>query len=133
MTGVLAVVIEEPHFVEVPERFRFSDENPLTLEPYARNKIGDLPPYIEDVITNVVGLSCAEWDALVDKGDVYEIVGPHRWYSLSVFLRSVRARTGREKTPKGRCGDCLGTLAQRDTDGSITGRSDGVVVCWCAV
>lgn len=133
MTGVLAVPVDEPYVVEVPERFRFSDENPLTLEPYAWGRFGDLPPYIEDVITDVVGLSGAEWDRLVDAGEVYSVVGSQRSFSLARFLRSVRARTGREVAAQGFCGDCLGTCAIRDSDASLTGRQDAVVLCGCAV
>ncbi len=131
MTGVLASVVEEPYIVEVPERFRFSDENPLTLVPYSKGRFGDLPPYVEDVITDVVGLSGAEWDALVDAGEVYSVVGPHRSYSLSTFLQSVRKR-GTRGGPKHLCGDCWGTLAVHDSDGSLTGRVGAVCLCYCA-
>ncbi len=130
--GALALVIDEPTVVEVPERFRFSDENPLTLEPYARGRFGDLPPYIEHVITYVLELSAAQWDALVDADEVYSVVGPFQEFSLAGFLRSVRER-GDWDGPSHVCGDCWGTLAARDYDGSVTGRIGGVYVCFCAV
>ncbi len=129
--GALALLDEEPHVTMIPARFRFSDENPLTLEPYARNKFGDLPPYVEDVITDVVGLSGAEWDALVDAGDTYTVVGPFRSYSLARFLRSV-AQRGDRCAPAGVCPDCWGTLAIRDRDGSLTGHVGGAAICHCA-
>lgn len=130
--GALALVVDEPIVVEVPERFRFSDENPLTLEPYARGRFGDLPPYIEDVIVEQVGLSPTRWNALVGAGEVYSVVGPFQEFSLAGFLRSVRERDvwdGSEDV----CGDCWGTLAAKDYDGSVTGRIGGVYVCFCAV
>lgn len=129
--GALAVLADEPYVTQIPERFRFSDENPLTLEPYARNKFGDLPPYVEDVILDEVGLTREEWDALVEKNETYAVVGPNRYYSLSRFLGTVRRRKGRA-APSGRvCGDCWGTLAADDYDGSITGRPGTVFVCFC--
>ncbi|WP_026454107.1 hypothetical protein [Saccharomonospora iraqiensis] len=130
--GALALVAEEPCVVEVPERFRFSDENPLTLGPYARDKFGDLPPYIEDVITDVVGLSWGEWDALVDAGEVYSVVGPFEEFSLAPFLATVRAGRPGLGGPLGPCEDCWGTLALLDVDGSMTGRTTGVVLCFCS-
>lgn len=130
--GALALVIDEPTVVEVSERFRFSDENPLTLEPYARGRFGDLPPYIEDVIVEQLGLAPTRWNALVGAGEVYSVVGPFQEFSLAGFLRSVQERDvwdGSEDV----CGDCWGTLAAKDYDGSVTGRTDGVYVCFCAV
>lgn len=127
--GALAVLEEAFHVVEVPERFRFSDENPLTLEPYARNKVGDLPPYIEEVITDELGLSRQDWDALVERGETYSVVGPHKEYSLARFVASVRRRNGREAPNSKVCGDCWGTLAVDDFDGSMTGRKGAVYFC----
>ncbi|SFN96427.1 hypothetical protein [Amycolatopsis rubida] len=128
--GALALLEDEPYVTVIPDRFRFSDENPLTLDPYARNKFGDLPPYIEDVITDVVGLTQAEWDALVDQGETYSVVGPFQYYSLARFLRSV-ARRGHRSGPAGVCPDCWGSLAMSDVDGSMTGRVGAAVVCVC--
>lgn len=130
--GALALAEVGPYVVEVPERFRFSDENPLTLEPYARGKFGDLPPYIETVIMDELELSPQEWDDLVEQGEVYSVVGPSQEFSLARFLRVVRKRKGCEG-PKGVCGDCWGTMAVDDFDGSMTGRVGGVYVCHCGV
>lgn len=129
--GALALLDDERYVTVIPERFRFSDENPLTLDPYARNKFGDLPTYIEDVITDVVGLTGPEWDALVDAGETYTVVGPFRWYSLAPMLRSLSARQNR-KGPAGVCPDCWGTLAACDTDGSVTGTVGAGFLCFCS-
>ena len=129
--GALALLDDERYVTVIPERFRFSDENPLTLEPYGRNKFGDLPPYIEDVITDVIGLKKAEWDALVDAGETYTVVGPFRYYSLASLFRTFPNRK-RRRAPAGMCPDCWGTLAACDTDGSVTGRIGTAFLCICA-
>ncbi|MBE1499039.1 hypothetical protein H4696_006139 [Amycolatopsis lexingtonensis] len=128
--GALALLDDERYVTVIPERFRFSDENPLTLEPFGRNKFGDLPPYIEDVITDVIGLTEAKWEALVDAGETYTVVGPFQYYTLAPFLRAVANRVGRQ-APAGVCPDCWGTGAMCDEDGSMTGRVGGAVLCGC--
>lgn len=128
--GALALLDDEQYVTVIPDRFRFSDENPMTLDPYSRNKFGDLPPFIEDVITDVVGLSQREWDALVDRGEVYSVVGPFQYYSLARFLRKVASR-GSRTGPAGVCPDCWGTWAMSDLDGSMTGRVGAAVMCVC--
>ncbi|EID55504.1 hypothetical protein [Saccharomonospora xinjiangensis] len=130
--GALALVIDEPIVVEVPERFRFSDENPLTLEPYALGRFGDLPPYIEDVIVEQVGLSPTRWNALVASGDVYSVVGADQWFSLAEWLRCEVVRRTTGTCPKDACGNCWGTLLEFD-DGSYTGTVGAAVLCICAV
>ncbi|GAB3480073.1 hypothetical protein FB471_3234 [Amycolatopsis cihanbeyliensis] len=129
--GALAVLADGPYMPEIPVWFRFSDENPLTLEPYAECGFGDLPPYIEDVIVDELGLKPTEWNALVDERAVYELVDPDRWFSLERFCGQVAAR-GRRSGPPAACPDCWGTLAACDADGSITGRVGTPHLCLCA-
>ncbi|WIY03835.1 hypothetical protein QRX60_08290 [Amycolatopsis mongoliensis] len=129
--GALALLDDERYVTVIPERFRFSDENPLTLEPFGRNKFGDLPPYVEDVITDVVGLTEAKWEALVDAGETYTVVGPFQYYSLAPLFRTFPDRVHRAG-PAGWCPDCWGTLAACDRDGSVTGTVGTAYVCFCA-
>lgn len=128
--GALAVMVDEWKPTLVPERFTFSDENPVTLEPYAECVIGDLPPWVETVITDVVGLSPAEWDALVEKGETYTAVGPEKEYPLTGFLATVAARAGKP-APAGVCPDCWGTWASADPDGAATGQVGRAIFCSC--
>jgi len=115
----------------VAARFRFSDDNPLTLEPYARSRFDDLPGYAQDVVENRLGVKPAAWDALVDQGEAYGTTGYRRAYSITGWLRSTRQH--RHGTPpSGVCAECWGTCVELDTDGSLTGTVDQPVVCFCA-
>ncbi|MFT7836356.1 hypothetical protein Q5530_09410 [Saccharothrix sp. BKS2] len=89
----------------------------------------DLPDWVQAVVLDEVGGE-GEWNALVDSGEVYGVVGPNRSYSVRGFLASLRKRVGRG--PSGSCPDCRGSLAVFDVDGSLTGRAGTAVWCSCA-
>ncbi|UJW33662.1 hypothetical protein L3Q67_07825 [Saccharothrix sp. AJ9571] len=129
---MFAVLAEEDSRLQpIPERFRLSDYNPLVAAPYAECPVGELPPYIEDVITRELGLTAEAWDELVASGRVATVVDLDAEFSLVEFRRSVSERGNRE-APASVCGDCWGTLAACDFDGSVTGTVGGAYLCDCA-
>lgn len=113
----------------IGDRFRFSDVNPLTGDPYARSRWVDLPDWVQAVVLDEVGPE-GKWNALVDSGEVYGEVGPNQSFSVRGFLASLRKGGGRGTS--GACPDCRGTLAVFDKDGSLTGKSGTAVWCSCA-
>lgn len=119
--------------VEVPDRFRLGDENPLTCRPYAASTVADLPPYVWEAIESAHGLTPAQWNALVRSGSVTEELDGRERLSLRGFLRSVRSRGPRNSGPPGWCPDCWGTWAVHDADRSVTGKRGGVYVCDCVL
>lgn len=116
---------------EVPERFRLSDENPLTWRSYANRSLMSCRRTCGLRSRRSWGVTLAAWNDSVRRGEVYRLPGSDRWSSLIRFLRSVRARG--ERVPSRRvCPDCWGTLAVLDTDRLVTGRRGGVFLCVCA-
>jgi len=114
----------------LPEEFTFSDENPLTGEPFARSVFEDLPPWVQSVVEDVVRVSPSRWDDLAYDGEVFTVVGPFRVFDLRRFLAGARARGGAGSSRW--CPDCRGSLAQVDPDGSLTGMVGAVCLCHCA-
>jgi hypothetical protein len=126
--------------VEIPERFRLRDDNPLTWRTYAESRVHELPPYVWHAIESTFGVTPTKWNELVRRDEVHLLPGAERWFSLARFLQTVRARgdqapkgwSGPPTVRHGDCPDCAGTLAVLDTDSSVTGRRDGVFLCICA-
>lgn len=108
--------------------FRFSDENPGLGREYARSLFWDLPDFAADVVRDA-GLNSEEWNALVESGGTYDVVG-HRSYSLAGWRFRLSARHGR-RHPAGTCPECFGTCVAEDTDGSVTGAVGTPFVCMC--
>jgi len=118
--------------IRVADRFRFSDNNPLTGKPYARSRFCDLPSYATTLIEHEFGMSAPAWDALVASGEGYDVTGWRRTYSITGWLREqVRSRKGRRAGSRV-CPDCFGTTVDFDTDGSVTGTTGTPILCWCA-
>ncbi|MFB9906812.1 hypothetical protein [Allokutzneria oryzae] len=82
----------EPHSsqpVPVPVTFTFADRNPITGEPYERSRFRDLPGFVAAVVTDYLDMPSAEWNLLVEYGEVAEFVDPHR-----VFTTTATGRRG---------------------------------------
>ena len=111
----------------VPDQFRLADVNPLTGVPYSECSFEDLPPYIADAV-KVRGWV---WDLAVCGGALATLVDLHAPISLAEFLGWVSQRWCGGEPPEHVCGDCWGTLAADDVDGSMTGVIGTVYLCPC--
>ncbi|HEV3355150.1 MAG TPA: hypothetical protein VG247_00045 [Pseudonocardiaceae bacterium] len=127
--GAFAVLDDKP-YVRIPDSFRFSDENPMTLDPYGECEFGDLPDYAQNVITFDLELTPAEWDAHVAQRDTRSIVGYWRAFSIKRWLAAERRRRPHVEPGPKQCRDCWGTCVMFD-DGSISGTDGAPLLCMC--
>lgn len=118
--------------VPVADRFRFSDDNPMTLVPYTQSRFGDLPGYVTHVIEHEFGLTACSWDALVATGEASTVVGQWRTYSIAGWLSTQATRRQQRRPGRQGCPDCWDTYVEFDTDGSLTGTIGNAVMCMCA-
>ncbi len=95
--------------VEVPDRFCFGDVDPLTGRRYLASRFRLLPPWVRYVVEDDLGLTARQWDALVARGEVAEVVGPAREFTLARFYWA--ARQWRRHAGPGDCRACGGSGA----------------------
>jgi hypothetical protein len=128
--GAFAVLDERP-CVRIPDSFRFSDENPLTLDPYGECEFDDLPDYAQSVITRELELTPKQWDEHVAQHDTSSVAGHWKLYSIKRWLAAQRRFRSHTEPAQGVCGDCWGTCVQFDDDGSMSGTTGTPVLCLC--
>lgn len=128
----MTAILNGGRVTPIPTRFRFSDNNPVTGTPYARSRFIDLPGYAQTVIETDLGLTPSAWDNLVDQGEAYTMVGHRRTYSITRWLRTTIQHRKHSTLPGDVCPECWGTCVELDSDGSLTGRAGGPVLCFCA-
>ena len=116
-----------PPFVPLPEEFRFADTNPVSGVAYTASPAGQLPPWALRQLT----VDPIAWDAFVRARATALVVDPYRRYSLAEMPELVRLRPT-VAPPPDVCSDCWGTLVQVDSDASLTGIPDALVLCVCA-
>ncbi len=95
--------------VAVPDAFRFGDVNPFTGRRYLASRFRLLPPWVQYVVDDDLGLTPVQWDALVARGEVAEVVRPAREFSLTRFYWTARRR--RRNAGSGDCRMCGGSGA----------------------
>lgn len=116
-----------PPFVPLPEVFRFADTNPVSGVAYTASPGGQLPPWA----LRQLAVDPIAWDALVRAQATTLVVDPYRRFSLAWLRELVRLRPT-VAPPPDVCPDCWGTLVQVDSDASLTGIPDALVLCVCA-
>ncbi|PRW64641.1 hypothetical protein CEP50_04660 [Actinopolyspora mortivallis] len=121
-----------PEQVEALTGFRFTDGLGLTGRALCDSSFRKLPEFARDVVTERLGLRPGQWDALSGRREVLAITGVGRW-DLPVWLPCVRRQLTGAVRGGWVCGDCDGSCAQVDWDGSITGTVGAAALCFCLV
>ncbi len=63
-------------------RFRFTDDNPVGQGTYAQSMFRELPEHVAYVVTELYRIRPADWDGLVETGEVFEYVSAYEAYRV---------------------------------------------------
>jgi hypothetical protein len=100
-TGVFVVFEEEACSawrVAVPERFRFSDTNPITGRRYEESRFRDLPDYAAAVVRERLNMEPGVWNLNVEDRSVAEWVDPDQEFTTGA-LRIPKQQTRTRQRP----------------------------------
>jgi hypothetical protein len=114
-------------FVLAPRVLRFGEINPLSGTAYLVSRFAVLPPWVADVVTDVLGLRPRDWDACV--ATKRAPVEQDKAFSLVPVLEEALRRKGCPEP--GLCVDCWGSGLVGDPKGERTEVAGAVFVCPC--